>query len=67
MGMNAEMIERLCLKLFSQTPQTVSRCGVGTGNYVYIVELGEDRLVFRCSQDGSYTDCLLYTSDAADD
>lgn len=66
MGMNAEMIERLCLKLFSQTPQTVSRCGVGTGNYVYIVELGEDRLVFRCSQDGSYTDTIRWLKRLAD-
>ncbi len=58
--MNAEMIERLCLKLFSQKPQAVARCGVGTGNYVYIVELGEQRLVFRCGQNCSYTDTVSW-------
>lgn len=56
--MNEEMAGRLCLKLFSQKPQAVARCGVGTGNYVYIVELGEDKLVFRCSQGSSYEDTV---------
>lgn len=39
---------------------TVERCGVGHGNYVYIISGGAKRYVVRCSgEDNAYTDTII--------
>lgn len=53
--MNEKMISKLCLEYFAEEPQTVERCTVGQGNYVYIVECNDIRYVVRCSlENGAY-------------
>lgn len=47
--MNEQMIFKLCLECLSETPQSIERCAVGQGNYVYIVECMEEKYVVRCS------------------
>ena len=47
--MNEKMVSKLCLEYFAEEPQTVERCAVGQGNYVYIVECNGTKYVVRCS------------------
>lgn len=52
---NEKMISKLCLECFDKEPQTVERCSVGQGNYVYIVECNGTKYVVRCSSgNGTY-------------
>ena len=39
--MNEEKVVKLCLECFSEQPKHITRCTVGHGNYVYIVELAD--------------------------
>lgn len=52
--MNEGMIAQLCAEVFSKEPRKVERCGVGTGNYVYVVDCAGEKYVFRCSKDNDY-------------
>lgn len=47
--MNEEILFQLCVKCFAETPQSIERCGVGQGNYVYIVKYPRQKYVLRCS------------------
>lgn len=58
--MNEKMISKLCLEYFEQEPQTVERCAVGQGNYVYIVECNGTRYVIRCSEESGAYDTSVY-------
>lgn len=49
--MNEKMVSKLCLEYFAEEPQTVERCAVGQGNYVYIVECNGTKYVVRCSSE----------------
>lgn len=51
--MNEKMISKLCLEYFAEEPQTVERCAVGQGNYVYIVECNGTKYVVRCSSENN--------------
>lgn len=53
--MNEKMVSKLCLECFTEESQTVERCAVGQGNYVYIVECNGTKYVIRCSlENGAY-------------
>lgn len=53
--MNEKMVSKLCLDFLAEEPQSVERCAVGQGNYVYIVECSDIKYVVRCSAgNGSY-------------
>ncbi len=59
--MNKEKIETLCLEYFSEQPKKIERCAVGQGNYVYIVELADRKVVVRCSEEvGAYKDTIYW-------
>lgn len=47
--MNEKMISQLCIQCLSETPQSIERCAVGQGNYVFIVKCSETKYVIRCS------------------
>ena len=47
--MNEKMVSQIWIKHFSEKPDTIERCAVGQGNYVYIVENAGMKYVFRCS------------------
>lgn len=49
--MNKEIISQICIKHFSELPKSADRCGVGIGNYVYIVECKNTKYVVRCSEE----------------
>lgn len=44
-----KIISRLCFECFSRVPTSIERCGVGQGNYVYIVEYLHMKYIVRCS------------------
>ena len=59
--MNEKMISRLWLEYFAEEPQTIERCTVGQGNYVYIVECKGIKYVARCSsQRDAYNDSIYW-------
>lgn len=59
--MNEKMISKLCLEYFVEEPQTVDRCAVGQGNYVYIVECNGNKYVVRCSpENGAYDTSVFW-------
>lgn len=59
--MNEKMISKLCLEYFADTPQTIERCAVGQGNYVYIVECKGIKYVVRCSSErDTYNDSIYW-------
>lgn len=58
--MNEKMIGQLCLECFSQIPQRIERCGVGQGNYVYIVECAGVQYVIRCSLECNVYENTVY-------
>ena len=59
--MNEEKIAMLCLKCLAEQPKEIKRCAVGHGNYVYIVELGDRKVVVRCSEEmGAYKDTIYW-------
>lgn len=49
--MNKEIIYQICIKHFSEPPKSTDRCGVGIGNYVYIVECKNTKYVIRCGEE----------------
>lgn len=49
--MNEKIISGLCVKCLSEEPQTIERCAVGQGNYVYIVGCSGAKYVIRCSSE----------------
>lgn len=59
--MNEEMIVKLCKECFAAEPGSITRCAVGHGNYVYIVELADRKVVVRCSEEiGAYKDTIYW-------
>ncbi len=59
--MNDEKIAKLCLKSLTEQPKEIERCAVGQGNYVYIVELADRKVVVRCSEEqGAYKDTIYW-------
>lgn len=53
--MNEEKIVSLCVNCLGKKPKNITRCTVGHGNYVYIVELADRKVVVRCSEEaGAY-------------
>lgn len=57
--MNEQLIERLCAEVIGTAPRRVTRCSVGTGNYVYIVECTQ-KYIIRCSEDNTYEDTVYW-------
>lgn len=59
--MNEEKIVRLCINYFAKQPKDIARCTVGQGNYVYIVEFTDRKIVVRCSEEtGVYKDTIYW-------
>ena len=58
--MNEKMISQLCIQCFSKAPQSIERCTVGQGNYVYIVECSGTKYAFRCSPEHNAYDNTIY-------
>ena len=59
--MNEDAIAKLCKKCLAEEPVKMERCTVGHGNYVYIVELADRKVVVRCSQEeGAYKDTIYW-------
>lgn len=59
--MNEETIVKLCKECLAEQPKGMERCTVGHGNYVYIVELADRKVVVRCSEEiGVYKDTIYW-------
>ena len=59
--MNEEKIARFCMETFAEQPKNIIRCAVGHGNYVYIVEFADRKVVVRCSEEpGAYKDTICW-------
>jgi len=59
--MNEEAIVKLCKECLAEQPKGMERCIVGHGNYVYIVELTDRKVVVRCSKEtGAYKDTIYW-------
>ena len=59
--MNEKIISQLCIQCLSEPPQSIERCTVGHGNYVYIVECSHMKYVIRCSQEPeAYKDTIYW-------
>ncbi|MBQ8800616.1 MAG: aminoglycoside phosphotransferase family protein [Lachnospiraceae bacterium] len=59
--MNEEKIVSLCQNCMAEQPKKITRCTVGHGNYVYIVELMDRKVVVRCSEEtGAYKDTIYW-------
>lgn len=58
--MDEKMIFELCIQCFSKVPQSIERCTVGHGNYVYIIECAEIKYVLRCSLECNAYDDTIY-------
>lgn len=59
--MNEEIITRLWMEHFPEAPQSVERCTVGQGNYVYIVKCAGEKYVLRCSlEQGAYEPAIYW-------
>ena len=59
--MNEEVVAKLCKECFDEEPKGIERCAVGHGNYVYIVELADGKVVVRCSEEiGAYKDTIYW-------
>lgn len=53
--MNSEIISMLFEKHLHKYPQRITRCAVGIGNRVYVVECDIEKYIFRCStEDNAY-------------
>lgn len=64
--MNEQMVSQLCIECFSESPQSIERCAVGQGNYVFIVECSETKYVVRCSSEcGAYNDTVYWLEQLA--
>lgn len=59
--MNEEKLTKLCGACLDECPKTITRCAVGHGNYVYIMELKDRKIVVRCSEEvGAYKDTIYW-------
>ncbi|MBP5606105.1 MAG: phosphotransferase [Ruminiclostridium sp.] len=59
--MDETFIARLCRKCFYEFPQSIERCSVGQGNYVFIVLISDTKYVFRCSPEkNAYHDTVYW-------
>ena len=59
--MKEETIVKLCEECLAELPKEIERCAVGHGNYVYIVELADRKVVVRCSEEtGAYKDTIYW-------
>lgn len=59
--MDVETVQRLCLQCFAAKPESIDRCGVGQGNFVYITTLKNMKVVIRCSQNkGAYDETVYW-------
>ena len=59
--MNEEKVVKLCIDCFQENPKNITRCAVGQGNYVYIVEFAKQKVVVRCSEEpGAYKDTIYW-------
>ncbi len=59
--MNEEKVTELCGACLGECPKTITRCAVGHGNYVYIVELSDRKVVVRCSEEAeAYKDTIYW-------
>ena len=58
--MNENTISQLCMQCLSEIPQSIERCAVGQGNYVFIVECSEKKYVVRCSSERNAYDSTVY-------
>ena len=59
--MNEETIVKFCKEYLAEEPRHITRCAVGHGNYVYIVELADRKVVVRCSEEiGAYKDTIYW-------
>lgn len=59
--MNERIISHLCMECLSDIPQSIERCVVGHGNYVYIVECAGVKYVIRCSlEPNAYEDTIYW-------
>ena len=60
-NMNEVIIIKLCVAYFAEQPKNISRCAMGQGNYVYIVELSNRKVVVRCSgETDAYKDTIYW-------
>lgn len=59
--LNGNIISQLCKKCFFKTPQSIVRCSVGQGNYVFIVQFCDTKYVVRCSPEkNAYVDTVYW-------
>lgn len=59
--MSEEKITKLCLDCLGEQPKKITRCAVGQGNYVYIAEHTDRKVVVRCSEEtGAYKDTIYW-------
>lgn len=64
--MDEKIIVQICLECFGKKPETIERCAVGQGNYVYIVEcvgcsVSDGKYVIRCSEEhNAYVDTIVW-------
>lgn len=64
--MGEKIISRICMQCLSKNPQSIERCAVGQGNYVYIVECADVKYVIRCSEEHNvYKDTIYWLEQLA--
>ena len=64
--MDENIISQLFAQCLFKTPQSIKRCAVGQGNYVFIVECSKTKYVVRCSMECSaYKDTVYWLEQLA--
>lgn len=59
--MSEGIIIQLCQECFSKNPLSVTRCGIGTGNYVFAVAYDDTKYTIRCSEmKNAYVDTMYW-------
>ncbi|MBD5084076.1 MAG: phosphotransferase [Clostridiales bacterium] len=58
--MNEQIVAQLFLWHFLKEPKSIHRCGVGIGNFVYIVDYDNIKYVVRCSEGNGVYDDTVY-------
>ncbi len=59
--MNEEKALEIFQKIISGKPNKIERCGIGHGNYVYIISADNDKYVIRLSsEDNAYSDTVYW-------
>ena len=65
-SMNGDVIFELFETHLQRIPQNVQRCAVGIANQVYIVECGNEKYIFRCSEEqNAYVDTIHWLTKLA--